>query len=346
VWFNSDSRIIDSTGGKIIANGYATIPDSQNFDRRIIFRGHPEGDSSFEWGHFIILPNSDSAYFANVRFTNFRKRNSVDQSDIYSPTLDVTHAAFDNAINNAINGVGGVIATFSNKTYIYDAIVDTCFASFAGGAFAFLQAPVGWPAPDDGRLALSRHQVGLLTIRDTRVYNAETNGLESDFAQGGAIYMASNSPIYNAADNVIASLGYNGFVTGTPDNPVVFTAKQDTLIFERCSATNTFNNESSGSFVDFAEGGAIYVGTNTGLVISNCAFNNDSATEATDLNSWGGAIAVSAYSGSPNENLVTNGTPNDQMPGLEIKKEASFNGCVELSRNSNSKNDDKVNEDK
>ncbi len=271
VWFNSDSRIIDSAGGKIIANGYATVPDSQNLNRRILFRGAPEGDSSFEWGHFIILPNSDSAYFANVHFTNFKKRNSVDQSDIYSPTLDVTHAAFNNAINNAINGVGGVIATFSAKTYILDAVVDTCFASFAGGAFAFLQSPVGWPTPDDGRLALQNRQVCLLTIRDTRVYNAEINGLESDFAQGGAIYMASNSPVYNAADNIVAHLGYNSFLTGTPQNPGhLFSKSEDTMIFERCSATNTFNNETSGTFVDFAEGGAIYVGTNTGLVLIQC----------------------------------------------------------------------------
>ena len=141
VWFLSDSRIIDSTGGKIVANGYSTLPGLTNFDRRILFRGAPEGDSSFEWGHILIMPNSDSAYFANIRFTNFRKRNSVDVQGFYNPILDLAHSAFNNTINSQVNGVGGVIATYSAKTFIYDAIVDTCRASFAGGAFAFLQSP-------------------------------------------------------------------------------------------------------------------------------------------------------------------------------------------------------------
>ncbi len=333
VWFSSDSRIVDSTGGKIIANGYATIPDSINYSRRILFRGSPEGDSSFEWGHFVILPNSDSAYFANVHFTNFLKRNSVDQTQIYNQLYDGQHAAFNGAINNAIDGVGGVIATFSQKTYIYDALVDTCRASFAGGAFAFLQAPAGWtttgsPA-DDGRLALARHQVCLLTIRDTRVYNNETTILTNTQALGGAIYMASNASGYNASDSVTAYLGHSAFVTGTPQNPVSFTAAQDVMLFERCTAQNTFNNIVSGSNVDFAKGGAIYVGTNTGLIISQATFNNDSAIEAYDANSWGGAIAVNAYSGNPSESFPsTNGSAADIMPGLFVNKTASFNGCV------------------
>ncbi len=329
VWFLSDSRIIDSTGGKIVANGYATLPGLTNLDRRILFRGAPEGDSSFEWGHFIILPNSDSAFFSNVRFTNFRKRNSVDQTDIYSPIFDNAHSTFDAAINNAINGVGGVIATFSAKTFIYDAIVDTCRASFAGGAFAFLQSPTGWPAPDDGRLALKNKQVCLLTIRDVKVDNIETElPYVSDFAQGGAIYMASNSSSYLIPDSLTGYLGHNAFVTGVPNAPVSFSATQDIMLFERCTAFNSFNNLVGNSNVDFAEGGAIYVGTNTGLVISQCTFNNDSAVEAFDGNSWGGAVSVSAFSGSPNENLVTNGTANDQLPGLKVIKTSTFAGCV------------------
>ncbi len=323
VWFLSDSRIVDSTGGKVVANGYATLPGLTNFNRRILFRGAPEGDSSFEWGHFVILPNSDSAYFANVRFTNFRKRNSIDLTDLYSPILDNTHAAFNNAINNAINGVGGVIATFSSKTFIYDAIVDTCRASFAGGAFAFLQSPTGWPAPDDGRLALKNRQVCLLTIRDTRVWNSETTTPISDFALGGAIYMGSNSSTFVTADSLTGYLGRNAFVTGTPQNPVSFTPAQDIMLFERCSATNTF-----GTNADFAKGGAIYVGTNTSLILSQATFNNDSAVESIDANAWGGAIAMNQFSGSPTENTVTQGNANDQVAGLAILKTATFAGCV------------------
>ncbi len=338
VHFLDNSRIVDSTGGKIIANGYATLPGLTNYSRAILFLGTPEGDTSYEWGHFVILPNSDSAYFANVQFTNFRKRNSVDQTQIYNGTFDPAHAVFNNAINNAMNGFGGVIATFSAKTFIYHVQVDGCQASFGGGAFAFLQAPAGWPlvppatTVDDGRLALKNHQVCWLTIRDTRVYNAEPYSLAPPIvnndgtgsnvnALGGAIYMASNNPGYLIADNIVGYLGDYGFVGGVPGAPQTFTAAQDQMIFERCSANNTFGTASN-----FAKGGAIYVGTNTGLIISQCTFNRDSAIDPVDLNTWGGAIAVSAYSGSPNENPATQGNALDQMPGLAIYKTATFSG--------------------
>ena len=329
VWFLDNSRLIDSAGGKIIANGYAPLPGMPNVPHEITFRGAREGDTAYEWGHIVILPNSDSAYFSFVHFTNFRKRNSVDRSTIYNPQSDPTDATYNNAINNAMNGVGGVIVTFSHKTYIYQARVDTCQASFAGGAFAFLQAPAGFTPPDDGRLALASKQVGLLTIRDTRVYNAETNNNfgTSTTALGGAIYMASNNSQFVASNNVTAFLGHNGFVTGTPQFPVVFSPTQDLLLFERCRAQNTFSNSTS----NFAKGGAIYVGSNTGLVLSEATFNDDSAimpSSSLDLNSWGGAIAVNSTSGNPNENIVTNGTASDRMPGLAILKTATFNRCV------------------
>jgi len=318
--FLPNSRVLDSAGGKIVANGYTGL------NRRILFRGLAVNANSHEWGHFVILPNSDSAYFANVRFVNFRKRNTVDVTPIYSPFSDPTRAAFNNAINADINGVGACIATFSHNTYIYDAIVDSCQASFAGGAFAFLQAPAGWPTPDDGRLALVGKQVGLLTIRDTRVYNNETTNPQSTTALGGAIYMSSNNAGYLQSDNLVCYLGYNGFVTGTPSNPVTFTPAQDLMLFERCTADNSFDNVVVGTHVDYAEGGAIYVGTNTALVLSQCTFNTDSAVQADDANAWGGAIAVNQYSGSPIQ--TNNGSLTDQMPGLSILKTATFRGNV------------------
>lgn len=318
--FLPNSRVIDSAGGKIIANGYTGL------NRRILFRGLPVNSFSHEWGHFVILPNSDSAYFANVRFVDFVKRNTVDVTLIYSPFNDPTHAAFNAAINQAINGTGACIATFSNRTFIYDAIVDSCQASFAGGAFAFLQAPAGWPLPDDGRIALANRQVCLLTIRDTKVWNNETTAPTSVNALGGAIYMASNSASYLASDNIVGFLGYNAFVTGTPSNPVNFTASQDQMLFERCSADNTFASNS-----DFAAGGAVYVGSNTGLVVAQGTFNSDSAnvgsfSNSIDANAWGGAIAVSPYSGNPIQ--TSNGSITDQLPGLSVLKTATFRGDV------------------
>ncbi len=319
VWFLPNSRIIDSTGGKIIANGFT------GFNRRILFRGMPISDTSHEWGHFLILPNSDSAFFANVRFVNFRKRNTVDQTLLYSPSLDPTDAAFDAAMNNAFNGNGGVIATMSRKTYIYDAIVDSCQTSFRGGAFAFLQSPVGFTPADDGRLALANGQVCRLTIRDTRAYNNEVAPLPTDaMALGGAIYMASNGSSFNSANFITATLGYTPFSVGTTS----FTATMNTMLFERCTANNTLG-PTSGTSPNFAKGGAIYVGSNTALTIANCTFNNDSAIANTDANTWGGAIAVSATSGNPSQ--VPSGpgaNGNDRLPGLTILKMATFAGNV------------------
>src|ERR1019366_9594530 len=186
-------------------------------------------------GHILIMPNSDSAYFANIRFTNFRKRNSVDVQGFYNPILDLAHSAFNNTINSQVNGVGGVIATYSAKTFISDAIVDTCRASFAGGAFAFLQSPIGWPAPDDARLALKNNQVCNLIIRDTRVYNNERTGLTNTQALGGAIYMASNATNFVTADSLIGYLGRAAYTTGTPNQPILNTAAQNTMLFERCT---------------------------------------------------------------------------------------------------------------
>lgn len=337
IWFLPNSRIVDSAGGKIIANGFCGL------NRRILFRGLSVNDSSFEWGHFDILPNSDSAYFANVRFVNFRKRNSVDVTNFYSIN-DNAHATFNAAINNAVNGVGGVICTFSANTFIYDAIVDSCTASFAGGAFAFLQTPAGWSGPalrtgiavDDGRLALANHQVTRLTIRDTKVINAETAGLTNVNALGGAIYMASNSSSLLTSDFVTCYLGYSSYTTGgsvaipgTSGCVTLFPAVQDQMLFERCSADNTFGNAA-----DFAKGGAIFVGSNTALIMAQATFNNDSAIEtltgsnagAPDANAWGGAIAVSPTSGNPN--ATASGTSGASLPGLKIYKTATFAGNV------------------
>ncbi len=392
--FLPNSRVIDSAGGKIVANGFTGL---QN---RILFRGLRINANSVEWGHFVILPGADSAYFANVRFVNFMKRNTVDVTLLYSPFSDPADAAFNGEMNNDINGVGACIATFSHNTWIYDAIVDSCQASFAGGAFAFLQAPFGFPFRDDGRMALLNRQVAMLTIRDTRVYDAEVAPTPtSTRAMGGAIYIASNSAISgqtgtvstgstvfqdisahftsadvghefhfatsagglntkissvistsevtlaagspmtasnvpwwadgaNASDTVVGYLGENAFVTGVPSSPVDFTAAQDANLFERCTANNTFDNtptvNGSSTHVDYAKGGAIYVGSNTGLVLAQGTFNTDSAIQADDDNAWGGAIDVSAYSGNPNE--TNNGTLSDQVPGLAILKTATFRG--------------------
>ncbi|HWF44915.1 MAG TPA: hypothetical protein VG537_09760, partial [Candidatus Kapabacteria bacterium] len=317
VQFLPNSRIIDSTCGKIIANGYT------GSQRRILFRGEPVNANSYEWGHFLVLPGADSVFFANVRFVNFRKRTSVDVTPIFDPSI-VGDAAYSASINLAANGNGGVMTTFSHKTFLYNVIVDSCQTSFRGGAFAFLQAPTNALGSDcddvpnvndDGRIALANSQVRWLVIRDTRCFNNETGTYTDANADGGAIYMASNNENLAPGNYV---LGYLGNRPGP-----FFADSSDVMVFERCTANNTFTTAGS-----FAKGGAVYVGSNTGLVVSQGTFNSNSAINATDANAWGGAIAVSPTSVNPAQVPpgvgIIPGT--DRLPGLAVLKTATFAG--------------------
>ncbi len=330
VHFLPNSRIVDSACGVIRADGFGPDWNSPSgLNRRILFRGLPVNANSHEWGHFLILPGA-TAYFANCRFVNFLKRVTVDTTPLYSAVggMVATAAANNAAINAAANGVGGVICTFAKNTYLYDIIVDSCQASFAGGAFAFLQAPANFVDPtncvlnDDGRLALTTFptpQVQRLLIRDTKVFNNETNNgpgsYTSTTALGGAIYMASNTATISSANYVSARLGYD-------TNGVILQAA-DTIVIERCAAINTFAGPT-----EFAKGGGIYAGSNTGLFLSYAAFNNDTASAAAgDANAWGGAVALSASSGVQGTNNIPVNT-QDRAPGLTIYKSANFNTCV------------------
>ena len=76
VHFLPDSRILDSTGGKIIANGFDRsfvnpITGAPVLQNRIQIRGFNINSNSYEWGHILVLPGADSVYFANVRFALF-----------------------------------------------------------------------------------------------------------------------------------------------------------------------------------------------------------------------------------------------------------------------------------
>ncbi len=202
VHFLPDSRILDSTGGSIIANGFDRssvnpVTGAAVLPNRIQMRGININSNSYEWGHILVLPNA-FAYFANVRFAFFRKKESIDNVLIYGNT---TGAPLTNslAIIQASNGTGGVMTTFSANTWLYDVIVDSCQAIYKGGAFAFLQAPLASYFPgDDGRLALAKHQVRRLLIRDTRVFNETGTPNSHQFwpdtgAYGGAIYMSARN---------------------------------------------------------------------------------------------------------------------------------------------------------
>lgn len=310
VQFLPNGRIVDSTGGKIIANGFTGL------NRRIVFRGQHVNPNSVEWGHFLVLPGADSVFFANVHFIDFRKRNTVDNALIYGVSPD--QAAKSIAITQLSNGVGGVMTTFSQKTWVWDAIVDGSSALYRGGAFAFIQAPQNsYFNSDDGRLALERGQVGRLTIRDAKLRNDVTtaSGTEDIVnTLGGAIYMSAR-PGASSANYIVARLGN----IGSP----FYSADLDEIIIERAVAENTKTTAGN-----VAKGGGIYVGNFTGLVGSRLRMSSDTARAARgDAYAWGGAIAVSATSGHPAA-LPSPAPGFDRLPGLTIYKTSTFTGNV------------------
>lgn len=344
VHFLPDGRLIDSAGGKIIANGFAGL------GRRIQMRGVHVSGFSDEWGHIVILPGADSAFFANVRFAYFRKRDQVDRTLHYGTVG--TPLANSLAIIKASNGTGGVMTTFSRRTYLYDVIADSCTSMYRGGAFAFLQSPAQSYFPnDDGRLALRDGQVRRLLVRDCKVINdnpSPNTSLWADTAAfGGAIFMSSRDNA-GTSDFVAGRLGYldsNGFGTGGVPTPTklnlptfTFHASADTMQFERCEAINLNDTMMTAPTVDYpvpqdmvtqpARGGAIYVGDYTGLTLHLATFNTNNAIAKYDRHSRGGAVYVSSTSADPNSNYTPPAlsNPNSRLPGLAVMKRARFNG--------------------
>jgi predicted outer membrane repeat protein len=327
VHFLPDSRIVDSSGGKIVANGF------QGLARRIQIRGINVNSNSDEWGHIVVLPGADSVYFANVRFAFFRKKERVDRTLHYGTSL--TPLANSMAIIKASNGVGGVMTTFSRNTYLYDVIVDSCQAIYRGGAFAFLQAPSASYYPsDDGRYALANGQVRRLLVRDTRVWNEDANRnsdiWDDNTTLGGAIHMAARegASFSNWVGGFLGNLDSAGL-----NLPTQFHARTDTMQFERCLAYNP----GAGS----ARGGAIYVGDYTGLTLQLATFNRDTArtNDPDQADAWGGAIAVSKTSADPSWLPPNAPSPayvgptaqallDGRRPGLAIYKRARFLGNV------------------
>ncbi|MEI8133711.1 MAG: FlgD immunoglobulin-like domain containing protein [bacterium] len=341
VQFLPGSRIIDSVGGSIIANGFASVPGDPYPLRRIQFRGLNVNSNSYEWGHIVILPGAGKVLFANCRFAYFRKKESIDNQLVYG---NATGAPLNSslAIMAASNGVGGVMTTFSQNTFLYDVIVDSCQSIYKGGAFAFLQAPSVSPLPsylpvDDGRLCLVKHQVRKLLVRDTRVYNetvnptggALTNKFWSDTgAYGGAIYTAARAGA-GPSDFKAGFLGYTDsvqFPMGIPANIPNFL---DSMHFERCNVNNTHASLTIGNAAvsEQAYGGAIYVGDYTGLTTGLIGCYTDSAIAASgDQNMRGGAIYVSKTSADPTWQAPPSSLSRN--PGLTVFHRASFVGNV------------------
>ena len=121
---------------------------------KIRFIGQPFNNFSYEWGHIVILPGARAAFFRNCEFEGFKKSTTVDRTPYYVENgasygwaLNVPN--WTNVNKNVIkqtNGSGGVITTFSSRTWILNSKFANNRARFNGGAIQFLQAPEGLPS--------------------------------------------------------------------------------------------------------------------------------------------------------------------------------------------------------
>lgn len=121
---------------------------------KIRFIGQPFNNFSYEWGHIVILPGARAAFFRNCEFEGFKKDTTVDRTPFYVENganfgwaLNIPNwTTVNNEIKKLTNGSGGVITTFSTRTWILNSKFANNRARFKGGAVQFLQAPAGLPS--------------------------------------------------------------------------------------------------------------------------------------------------------------------------------------------------------
>ncbi len=119
---------------------------------KIKFYGQPENNFSKEWGHIIVLPGSRTAFFRNCSFEGFRKDTTVDRLPYFSSNTDGLLTAdknlwnnYNNTLKSLSNGSGGVITTFSSRTWILNCQFSNNRSFVRGGALQILQAPGNFP---------------------------------------------------------------------------------------------------------------------------------------------------------------------------------------------------------
>lgn len=123
---------------------------------RIRFIGQPANNFSREWGHIVVLPGARAAFFRNVDFEGFKKDTTVDNEPSYLEANNTNYPwaqgnvnpdwkKINNDIRIASNGSGGVITSFSTRTWVLGCNFTNNQSRFNGGAVQFLQAPAGLP---------------------------------------------------------------------------------------------------------------------------------------------------------------------------------------------------------
>lgn len=118
----------------------------------IKFYGQPENNFSKEWGHFVVLPGARTAFFRNCSFEGFRKDTTVDKLPYFNSNTDGLLAAdkalwnnYNTTLKALSNGSGGVITTFSSRTWVLNCSFTSNRSFLRGGALNILQAPGNFP---------------------------------------------------------------------------------------------------------------------------------------------------------------------------------------------------------
>jgi predicted outer membrane repeat protein len=152
---------------------------------KIRFIGRPVNAFSKEWGHIVVLPGARAAFFRNCSFENFRKDTTVDNKNFYNtssfPGLAAgTVAEINRLLKKASNGGGGVITTFSSRTWLLNCDFKDNFARHNGGALQILQAPEGYPVANLGLGFYPQNKNPFLTNQDNSLLAENTNILRID----------------------------------------------------------------------------------------------------------------------------------------------------------------------
>ena len=126
---------------------------------RILFQGQAVNSFSREWGHIIILPGARAAFFRNCDFMNFRKDVTVDDRPMFNTSVaDADYATLNSLFTKLQNGSGGVIATYSARTWLLGCTFRNNMARHKGGALAIFQTPDGFPVTPNLATTLGYYQ--------------------------------------------------------------------------------------------------------------------------------------------------------------------------------------------
>ncbi|MDW8224840.1 MAG: hypothetical protein RMK93_02265, partial [Bacteroidota bacterium] len=258
---------INQTSWRRAGGGNVNVTQGQ-----IIFRGRPVNNFSREWGHIIILPGARAAFFRNVVFENFRKDTTVDRFPIYQPNTGAI-AALNAQLIQQTNGSGGVITSFSSRTWLLLCEFRNNMARYRGGALQLLQAPVGtgvYPTPDISGLPFYGAINPYLTENATAVPIAQSvRAIDQIYSSNPEPLTNSNRQAYDDA-RLAVLLGRVRYLTFTGNRVLLSSVALRQIAPGVWAIVDDLDNPApleTQSWRNQAYGGAVYIAGRTPLEI-------------------------------------------------------------------------------